>query len=179
MRERGFTLVEVVITTALLSSAILVFAMIFISISRLQVKTGTARSTQQSGRYILEQMGRDIRSSSAISTPSGTCLLITPDTQFGGGQISYSYDSAQSTIWRNVIGGCINSSPAVRISESSTRIITTGLTAFELYTSSASKPSVKINFTIKQQDASLDALTGANSYAYTFYIDSVITPREQ
>ncbi len=178
MRERGFTLIELVITTALLSSALLTFALIFVSITRLQIKTGAARTAQQSGRYILEQMTRDIRSSAKITNPSQNCLIIQADTQFGGGQISYLYDVRSTTVWRNLGGsGCINHSPAIPIAEPNTRIIVTpSASAFKLVTSSAAKPSVQINFIIKQRDSSLSAI---DSFAYSYDIDTVITPREQ
>ena len=177
MKERGFTIIEIVITTALLSSALLAAAITFVSISRLQVKTAASRTAQDSGRYILEQMARDIRSSAAISNPTADCLNITADNQFGGGQISYKYDGT-SAIWRN-LGACSTSAPATRISDTNTRVLPNGATVFQLVSSSQSKPSVKIHFTVRQADASLDGLTGANSYAYTYNVDTVITAREQ
>lgn len=181
MRERGFTLVELVITTALLSSALLTFALIFVSITRLQVKTASARTAQQSGRYILEQMTRDIRSSAKITNPSPDCLTIIADTQFGGGQISYKYDAASATVWRNVnlsgVASCINRRPATPIAEPNTRItVIPPANAFKLITSSAAKPSVQIHFNVKQKESSLSAI---DSFAYSYDVDSVITPREQ
>ena len=180
MKDRGFTIIELVITTALLSSALLVFAMIFISITRLQIKTAASRSAQETGRYILEQMARDIRSSAAISNPSTDCLIITADNQTGGGQIAYKYDGT-TMIWRNTAGGvCTTSSPAVSMADRNSRVLTSfGAPIFKLLTSSAGKPSVSVHFTVKQSDVTLDALPVPDPYAYAYNIDTLITPREQ
>ena len=181
MKERGFTIIELVITTALLSSALLVFAMIFVSITRLQVKTAASRSAQETGRYVLEQMARDIRSSAAISSSGSDCLVITADNQTGGGKIAYQYDGSTTMIWRNTSSGvCTMSSPAVRMADSNSRVLRSGgLPIYNLLLSSAGKPSVSIHFTVKQADASLDTFAVPDPYAYTYNIDTLITPREQ
>jgi hypothetical protein len=147
----------------------------------LQVKTAASRSAQESGRYILEQMARDIRSSAAISNPTADCLIITADNQTGGGQIAYKYDGS-TMIWRNTASGaCTTSSPAVRMADSNSRVLLSavGTPIFKLLTSTAGKPSVSVHFTVKQSDVTLDALPIPDPYAYTYNIDTLITPRQQ
>jgi Tfp pilus assembly protein PilW len=74
--EAGLTLIEIAIGMALLSTAAVVATMSYTSVAKLQQKEVQVRSVQQTGRYILEAMVRDIRNSSGFDI-NGTTLTVT------------------------------------------------------------------------------------------------------
>lgn len=180
-RQEGMTLLEVTITTALLASTLLVVMISYAAISRLQAKAATAQQTQQAGRYVLEQLARDVRNSASLQVTSlagnpGACLLVTAGADSGGGTVAYSWDGS-STLYRSQGLGTSCSTTASStnqpIAPTGTRIT---LANFQFLQSAEGKPMVLASLTVQQHDATL-SLT--NSYAFSYQLSTILTPREQ
>lgn len=103
-QQAGLTLVEVTIGMALLSTALLVANMTYVSISKLQQKGISTRQVQQNGRYAMEIISRDIRNSDIAVMPAGnpgTALYLTNSLN-GAQQVRYTYDQTSQTIQREI-----------------------------------------------------------------------------
>lgn len=98
----GFTLVEVVVGMALLSSAIIVSTMSYAALSRLGLHGASTRATQQRGRYVLEGIVKDIRSAKTVSISQDPQRLYLQNP-FDGATICYWWDSASKAIMRKTI----------------------------------------------------------------------------
>ncbi len=88
--KHGFTLVELLITLALLSVLIVVMAQIFVSILDARTENEATASVEQDGSYILARLKYDVDRSNGISLPAnagaqGSTLRVS----IGG--VNYTY----------------------------------------------------------------------------------------
>lgn len=70
MKNKGFTLVELIIYMGIFSIFLLVLTTMFTTIFSSQFETNSITSTEQDGRFILRRLSNDIQGSSAINVPS-------------------------------------------------------------------------------------------------------------
>ena len=80
--QKGFTLVELLLATALMSGFLIVLTTIFGSALEMQSENQASSAVSQDGRYILARMSYDVQRASAVTTPaslggSGSTLAVT------------------------------------------------------------------------------------------------------
>lgn len=92
-QQEGFTLIELIVATAVFATVITVVSSIFINSVGSQRKNINHQEVLDNGRYILENIGRAIRQST-INTQdgSGTSLTITHPAK---GSIFYTLNAGQ------------------------------------------------------------------------------------
>ncbi len=95
--EAGFTLVEVLMTMALLSIFIITLTDIFVAATSVETETQASTSVSQDGRYILTRLSHDIRSAQSIDQPgspgeASSSLTLTIQNQ------AYSYQLQDSDL---------------------------------------------------------------------------------
>ena len=87
-RQKGFTIVELIIYTGILVMFLYVMTSIFTSIIDLQLQSETASAVSQDSRYILARLNYDISHATSITQPaslgglSTTLVLQTGSTQY-------------------------------------------------------------------------------------------------
>lgn len=118
-RQDGLTLVELTIGIALLSTTLVVANLSYTSISRLQQRGIATREVQQSGRYVLEAISRDIRNSDVAVLRSSSGLRLINSLN-GSQTIEYSYEG--NRVLRRVCGPDGTCGAAVSISGDTVRI---------------------------------------------------------
>ncbi|HEX2101206.1 MAG TPA: prepilin-type N-terminal cleavage/methylation domain-containing protein [Candidatus Synoicihabitans sp.] len=102
----GFTLVEVLISMSVmlvLGAAALTSILL---IGRGNMALGNYTQMNAGSRMIIEQMGRDVRQMSTITTATASMLAGTSTAQSGSGTqaLSYVYDPGMQTLTRSVNG---------------------------------------------------------------------------
>lgn len=170
--EKGFTLIEIVIGMALLSTAMIIGVLSFSSISRLQQHNISQRSVQQNSRYVLEDLDRDIRNATTI-TPCSTnpnCNSISMTTPLETGTINYTYDSDPTHKTYQSIIRTVN---GVSTSVSGSGMRVTGI-QYD-YETVNSKPYVKISIQVAQENPNI--ISPSDPYYYNYAIDTIVTPR--
>ena len=109
--EIGFTLVEITIAMALLSTAIVGATVTFISLSNLHQKTIAVQDVQQQTRYVVESIQRDITNGSSIyeETGAGPDTLVIESGLVSRQEVRYYVDShpigGGQTIFRQLCSG--------------------------------------------------------------------------
>ena len=169
--ERGVTLVEVIIGLALLSGAIMTATASFIAISRLQQKSATVRTVQQNGRFVMDDIIRNIRNSTTV-TPilPGSCITLAGGTEAAAPTLTYAFTAANGLI-SNTHQSCTVGDP---VATGDTRI-TTG--SFRIgQPSPGSKQFVDVDLTVQQGDTTIAA---TDPYAYKYDLTTSIELREQ
>lgn len=174
--ESGITLVEVVIGLALLSGAIMTATASFISISRLQAKTATVRSVQQSGRFVMDDVIRNIRNASVVTVPTGavpgTCISLAGGTGAATPSITYAFVDGMGLV-SNATGSCAS---GTSVATGDTRITKASL-AIGQPVAGVSKQFVTVDLTINQGNATLDHTI--DPYAYSYDLTTTVELREQ
>lgn len=169
--QSGFTLMEIVIGMALLSSAMVVAAISYASISRLQQKGAAGRVTQQSGRFALENMVRDVRNAAAVTVPNATSLAVT-NSLSDGGTVTYRLNGTQLDRESCLIDSSgASTCNTTAVSGSTVRV--TQL-AVEYNQATGAVPYVKITMQIQQKTPGLDLY---DPYAQTYNLSTTVTPR--
>lgn len=84
-KQKGFTLVELLIYMGLLSILVGILSTIFVSIIDVQLNSRATSNVEQDGRFILARLTHDIQSASSIVSPnaaggSGNSLQIHVDS---------------------------------------------------------------------------------------------------
>lgn len=174
MNERGMTLIEIVISTALLSSALVMAASVYASTTKIQLKGASLRSVQQSSRFILDQIARDIRNS-AVITSTGTDHLRLANSQDVGGAVEYRY---VVTAGKGKIQRCpynASGSPLGCGDIGDTNIYVTAA-SFDYHGSTPGKtPYVKIDMTVQYDPA----LVSTDAAAFTYNISTIVASRDK
>jgi prepilin-type N-terminal cleavage/methylation domain-containing protein len=170
-KQAGFTLMEIVIGMALLSSAMVVASVSYASISRLQQKGAAGRATQQNGRFAIESMVRDIRNGATVTVPDATTLVIT-NSLSDGGTVTYKLTGTQLDRQACLIASDGSSTcTATSISGSTVRV--TQL-AIEYNQATGTVPYVKLTMQVQQKTPGLAAY---DPYAQTYNLSTTVTPR--
>lgn len=92
--QRGVTLIELLITTGLLSVLLVTLSMIFTASVDMQTQTGSYSAVTADSRFALSRLDHDIRRASAVTTPanpgdSSATLVLSID----GSTYTYSVDN--------------------------------------------------------------------------------------
>jgi prepilin-type N-terminal cleavage/methylation domain-containing protein len=95
--ERGYSLIELITVTAILSVVLTGLTVIFMQASNAQLDMNRRFQAQQSARLAIDKMRREIRCARAI-TPAGTSssIVVTIPAQCptsGGAQVNVVYDT--------------------------------------------------------------------------------------
>ncbi|MDP1629308.1 MAG: prepilin-type N-terminal cleavage/methylation domain-containing protein [bacterium] len=98
--HRGFTLIEILIASAIFAFLIIIVVGIFLGVVSAQRKTVAVRTLQNSAHYAIEAMSRDIRTGFNFSIP-GNELRFT--STIGGGNQLVSYRLQNGAIERNAL----------------------------------------------------------------------------
>jgi len=95
--KNGFTLIEILIASALFVSIIsIVLAVLGFSVN-LQSRNSAIREASQTARFIIEAISRDVRLADSYSIPNNYEIIIFKD----GESYSYNYNEADKTIYYN------------------------------------------------------------------------------
>lgn len=138
---KGFTLIELIIYIALLTTLITVFTQIFTSILETQRESEATSSVQQDGRYLLLRLAYDIHRASAITLPalpgdtSSTLILVIDGQNF-----TYTQNGTNLTLTNNLGTDFLNSPES----------LLSGLT-FQRLGNLSGKNSVTVSFTETSQ----------------------------
>lgn len=69
MASKGYTLIEVLVASALFVGVLIIATTSFTSINRINERIEDIRTTTQTANFILETLSRDIRSSTGVRNP--------------------------------------------------------------------------------------------------------------
>lgn len=164
--QRGFTLLEMVVSLAIIAVVAVVLSQVFIATLRTNVKTEILKDTKQSGEFALESMVRMIQNAKSVAsacvstgTVAKSVSIVNPDgetTTFGctlvGAETRISSVSAQGTEYLTPGGvtlggtGCSGSS-----------------LSFTCYGAAGLPGSVTISFQLAQSGASAEGFEQSNS----------------
>lgn len=172
--NRGFTLVEAVISASILSVTMLVATLAFTTIVQLQQKAATVRQVQQNTRYVLETISRDVRNSTHFTLVS-TSEVRLPNSLDPKEQIIYGLDSGQVYRLRCSEDDCVGAdiTDGDNLTQGQIRV-----TGFRLAASSAppgghTRP-LRIHITAQQATSGLDE---EDPYFYEYETTALVVPR--
>jgi len=107
IRNKGFTLIELVVALAVFGLVVFAMTAIAGSVIQGQRKAFVLQDTQEAGRYILESISKEMRMSTINSGDSGgnsrTSLSITALKSTGNEDIDYQFNNDR--VQRRVNGG--------------------------------------------------------------------------
>jgi prepilin-type N-terminal cleavage/methylation domain-containing protein len=112
--KKGFTIVELLISLAIMSVLITILAQLFASILSLRQKSETVSAIAQDSRYILLRLSYDLARSDSIVSPAAGASGSTLSLMIGG--TSYVYSESGGVLSLSVGGG----SPSILNSPSTT-----------------------------------------------------------
>jgi len=95
-RQRGFTLVEVMIAAGLSAFILAAVLSSFLFMGRSGANLGNYSDMERQARTALETFAEEVRQASSISYISNTSVVITVNST----AIGYGYDSSTGTFWR-------------------------------------------------------------------------------
>jgi prepilin-type N-terminal cleavage/methylation domain-containing protein len=72
MNQRGYTLIEVLVSSAIFVGILVIGIASFASINRINEKIATQRELAQTGNFVMETLTRDIRTATGVKLPDGT-----------------------------------------------------------------------------------------------------------
>ncbi len=90
MRKRGFTLVELILYMALMSSVIVVLTEVFLSVISLQAESTRTTSIDTDSRFVLARLFYDINRADNITSPSSLGSSLN-STQLLINGVTYTY----------------------------------------------------------------------------------------
>lgn len=93
--QKGFSLLELLIYIALLSIVTLIFAGTFISIDRGRGNIDASSEVDSNLRFAMEKITNDIRSATAVSTPTASSTSITLVLTVSGASTTYDVSGGQ------------------------------------------------------------------------------------
>ncbi len=153
--QSGMTLVEIVFGMAILSSALIIGSLVFSSIANLQQKGSAQQKVQQTGRYVLDVIEKNIRASDVATLNGNGHNLQLNNTQF-------TWDSQNELITEDsCVDGDCSTGPAV--------VYGVSAVTYAIIPASGSKgrQSVQINMTVQQPGT----LTTGQSYNLTTVVE--------
>jgi prepilin-type N-terminal cleavage/methylation domain-containing protein len=191
MTQRGFTLIEITIATALLATGMLTAVSSYTAISKLQQKGQAVRTVQQSSRYMLDQIERDVRNAAtvapcpdqacAVPAASGTPVQIvkltnSQDATSKGEEYVYQSVGGRYDLLRcDYTGGSCTA-----VSDQNVHVLCPGgvtppspCNLFTYY--KGTQPFLKIDMTVSYDPS----LSNYNTYFYSYDLSTVVSPRDQ
>ena len=88
---KGFTLVEMIISTSILSILMLVLSNAFGSLIDVQLSSSAKSSVDQDGRYIILKLSRNVQDASAIVGPASPGSSISATLKSAIDSLNYTY----------------------------------------------------------------------------------------
>lgn len=88
---KGFTLVEMIISTSILSILMLVLSNAFGSLIDIQLSSSAKSSVDQDGRYIMLKLSRNVQDASAIVGPASPGSSISATLKSAVDSLNYTY----------------------------------------------------------------------------------------
>ncbi len=144
-KNRGFTLVEMLIYMGIFSIMLIALTQIFTSIIDVQLESQSNGSVSQDGQYILARLSYDIGRAQDIATPSAVALG-TPSTTLGlvmndvnGVNYTYASNSGNLAVVNNLGTNQMNGYDTTLSAVSFTRLGNS---------SAGSKNTIKFSFTL-------------------------------
>lgn len=104
MKNKGFTLIELIIALAAFSVIIVSMATIANSVIKSQRKTFVSQDTQENARYILESASKELRTSRVNTADSGGSAVTSLNITNANGE-TVDYRFASNKVQRQVDGG--------------------------------------------------------------------------
>lgn len=107
--RRGFTLVEVLVSTTLLGLLMLAVLTSFVFLLRSQQSLANYTDMNADARRLLELLSRDTRSATTVTdfTATSLTLVVPVDTAGGTGEVTYDFDPADSVMRRTAAGATV------------------------------------------------------------------------
>ena len=99
-KEKGLTLVELLVAMAVFGILITVVSNIAFSVIKAQRKAFAIQSTQESGRFLLEMMSKEFRTS-LINTGGGSGLTTLNITNADSQTLNYQFDNTNKRLLRD------------------------------------------------------------------------------
>lgn len=101
-RNKGFGLIELIVALAIFSVIVVVMATIASSVIQSQRKVFALQSAQETGRYVLESMVKEIRQSQINSADSGgNPINVLNITNSASETFDYQFDNTNKRLLRN------------------------------------------------------------------------------
>lgn len=185
-RQNGFTLVEITIAMALLSSGILASVMTFATISKLQQHSIAIRTVQQNSRYILSGLAQDIRDATVISTldhqhpcTTGKGIYLTNSSDQAAE--AYCYDATNQQLLKCPIGSAGSTCTAVQTGDVNLRFVNVDFdcqNCNQAASNTSARTFVDINMRVQYNPPGAN-LGQYDTYYYQYDLNTVVTPRNQ
>jgi prepilin-type N-terminal cleavage/methylation domain-containing protein len=136
-KQRGFSLIEMLIVMGLLSILLVALTDMFTSVLNVQTESESTAAVSQDGRFVLARLGYDINHASSITTPaalggSGSTLAIV----VGGNTYTYTVSGGNLQLTNHLGTNNLNGSETT----------ISGFTVQRLGV--ASKDSIRLSFTV-------------------------------
>ena len=97
----GFTIIETILYIAIVSMMLVSITSLIIDVMGGQMKTSTYQDVTYYERFIVNQLMKDIRNASNVSTLTSSTLVLTQP----GGTITYNFNSLNNQLTRQVGSG--------------------------------------------------------------------------
>jgi type II secretory pathway pseudopilin PulG len=176
----GFTLIELVISFALLSAGIMAVTLTYADIVQLQTKDATERNVQQSSRYVLDNFARDVRAAAIVTLNGSSSISLETSEDAGLQTVTYAMAGATPAteqLYRCVNTVTCNAASGQPAGGSGTRVQTATFALLPATAATNVKQVVEVNLVVQQLNAALTGTLSNSAYSYT--INSVVTPRGQ
>lgn len=175
--QGGFTLVEAVIASAILSTTMLIAALAFTTIVQLQQKGAAVRHVQQSTRYILETISRDIRNSDTYVMSSSGDDLLLPNGVNPKDKIRYNYNSSAQDVFRlRCRNNCTNLAPADKLARGQIRVVEFRMSYVDTNPPGEGSSIPPIRIYIRTQQLT-DGISEEDPYFYEYETTALVVPR--
>ena len=156
--DRGFTIVELLVATAVFSIVVMVVSGVFISAVGSQRKNVNNQEVLDNARFVLEAIGRSVRQSD-ITTADGTSSTLAVNHPVKGA-ITYSLNAVTGQVLENGVGLSASSVFVERLS-----FVVSGSAATDLL-----QPRVTISLGIRNKNQKPGTDTAVN-------LQTTVTPR--
>lgn len=169
--NRGFTLLELIISVAIIALVSTVISQVFFATTKSNAKAEIQKEVKQNGDYALGVMERMVRSAGAITSTcssggSTTTSLTITNPDFGSTTFGCDSTTGIARIASSSATGTVYlTSSAVRLGVS----CTSSTLAFVCTTVAAVPKNVKINFTLAQSSTSPD-VTEQSSLSFQSFV---------
>jgi len=147
-KDKGFTLVEILVSLAIFSIILLTLVSSFLAMSNSILKTKADMEVSENARRVLNEITYEIRSAKSVYTPTTTTNQLSLETS------RYLPSGEDSTFIDFFLCGtavCLKKESQDSIALTSNSVQVTSLTFSQV--STGGNPSVQVNLTVNYQDS--------------------------